>query len=70
MKKMHALLKDINALTLRIERDYPELYEHLDENPITIPNIPHPHLDTQIFSEYLESLKTLLENHLASHIKK
>lgn len=70
MKKMHTLLKEINAITLKIESDYPELYEHLDENPITLPNISHPKMDTQIFSEYLESLKALLENHLASHIKK
>ena len=67
---MHNLLKEISAITLTIERDYPELYEHLDENPITIPNISHPHLDTKIFSDYLESLKTLLENHLATHVKK
>lgn len=67
---MHNLLQEISAITLTIERDYPELYEHLDENPITIPNIPHPHLDTKIFSDYLESLKTLLENHLATHAKK
>lgn len=66
---MHHLLKEISAITLKIESDYPELYEHLDENPITIPNIPHPIMDTKIFSEYLESLKTLLENHLASHLK-
>lgn len=67
---MHSLLKEINVLTLKMELDYPELYEHLDENPITLPNISHPKMDTHFFSEYLESLKTLLENHLASHIKK
>lgn len=69
MKKMHSLLNEINAITFQIERDYPELYEYLDENPITIPNIAHPIMDTKIFSEYLESLKTLLKNHLATHLK-
>jgi hypothetical protein len=69
MKKMHSLLNEINAITFQIERDYPELYTYLDENPITIPNIAHPVMDTQIFSEYLESLKTLLENHMANHLK-
>lgn len=69
MKKMHKLLKEINEITLKMEEQYPELYEHLDENPLTIPINPHPHLDTNVFSDYLESLKTLLQNHIDKHSK-
>jgi len=67
MKRMHQLLTEINKITLLMEQKYPELYKYLDENPITIPNIEHPHLDTQTFSDYLESLKELLQNHIESH---
>ncbi len=70
MKQTHELLKEINEITLKIEQDYPELYQYLDENPITIPNLAHPKLDTKVFSEYLVSLKGLLQNHIESHKKK
>lgn len=49
MKKMYTLLKEINAITLKIELDYPELYEYLDENPITMPNMTHPIMNTLFF---------------------
>jgi hypothetical protein len=67
MKRTHELLKEINDLTYTIEKDFPELYQFLDENPITIPNLQHPQLDTKVFAEYLLSLKNLLQNHLDSH---
>lgn len=46
---MYTLLKEINAITLKIELDYPELYEYLDENPITMPNMTHPIMNTLFF---------------------
>jgi len=67
---MHQLLKEINEITLKMEQEYPELYQYLDENPITIPDLKHPHLDTKVFVEYLEALKILLQNHIESHRKK
>jgi len=70
MKKTHQLLKEINEITLKMEQDYPELYQYLDENPITIPNLAHPHLDTKVFAEYLVSLKGLLQNYIETHKKK
>jgi hypothetical protein len=70
MKKMHELLKEINAITLKMEQEYPELYQYLDENPVTIPTDAHPHLDTKTFSNYLEALKNQLQNHIESHKKK
>jgi hypothetical protein len=69
MKKTHQLLKEINEITLKMEQEYPELYQYLDENPVTIPNIGHPNLDTKVFANYLEALKILLQNHIESHKK-
>ncbi|GAA4840850.1 hypothetical protein [Algivirga pacifica] len=67
MERFKGLLKEITDLTFKIERDYPELYQYLDENPITIGNSPHPSLDLQTMKNYLESLKTMLERHIDSH---
>ncbi|GAB4253123.1 MAG: hypothetical protein Kow0079_08430 [Vicingaceae bacterium] len=69
MKKLQQLTKEINELTLKIEQEYPELYRYLDENPETIPCCDHPEVTTKNFSDYLESLKQLLKNHIQTHKK-
>lgn len=67
MEKSQQLTKEINELTLKIEQEYPELYQYLDENPITLPEQGHDELHTNNFSDYLDSLKSLLEHHIESH---
>lgn len=67
MKRLQELIKGINDLTLKIEQEYPELYQYLDENPITIPSKEHPNMDTKNFSVYLDSLKGILKHHVESH---
>ena len=67
MKKLHKILNEITELTLNIETNYPELYRSLDENPLTLPVIQHPHMDKAIMQEYLESLKQLLNHYLDEH---
>lgn len=67
MKQMQELNNEINKLTLKIEQEYPELYQFLGENPVTIPNGGQPKVDNQNLSEYLESLKQLLKHHIDSH---
>lgn len=69
MKRLQELTKEINTLTLKIEQEYPELYQYLDENPLTIPCCDQPKVDTKNFSDYLDSLKQLLEHHVESHEK-
>lgn len=69
MKRLQELTKEINELTLKIEQEYPELYIYLDENPITIPCCEHPKIDTKTFSDYLDSLKQLLQHHIETHSK-
>lgn len=63
MKTVKKLLKEISDLIVEIETHYPDLYQYLDENPITIPNMEHPKIDAQELNDYLESLRDLLEKH-------
>ena len=69
MKKSQELLKELMDITYKIESEYPELYKYLDENPVTIPIVEHPHLTNKVFSDYLTDLKNLLNNHIQSHKK-
>lgn len=54
-------------LTTLIEEKYPELYQHLDENPVTLGQTNDPDLTTKNFSDYLESLRTLLKQYIESN---
>lgn len=64
MNTLKNLLTEITQLTYNIETNYPELYRTLDENPLTIPSIDHPHIDKEIMKDYLESLKQILKKYL------
>ncbi|WP_047414666.1 hypothetical protein [Cellulophaga sp. Hel_I_12] len=64
MKKFHQILEDITRVTSVIETKYPELYQFLDENPITIPSFVHPNLDITILEDYFDDLNELLKHHL------
>lgn len=64
MKDLHSIQTEITQLTTNIETNYPELYRSLDENPITLPVLKHPHMDKKVMQEYLESLKQLLKHYL------
>ncbi|KKM24657.1 hypothetical protein LCGC14_1602860, partial [marine sediment metagenome] len=39
MSDLKTILREIIEMTNMIERDYPEVYGYLDEDPITIPDI-------------------------------
>lgn len=67
MKRLKELINEINVITVKMEREYPELYKYLDENPVTIPCCKNPELNTKTFSDYLDSLKQLLEHHISSN---
>ncbi|PNQ74810.1 hypothetical protein C1T31_01325 [Hanstruepera neustonica] len=63
MKSTQELLTEIARLIRDIETNYPEVYQYLDENPITIPNMEHPKVDRKELEDYLESLKQLISKH-------
>ena len=67
MKNLQSILTQITQLTTNIETNYPELYRFLDENPMTIPSMNHPHIDSKVMQDYLESLKQLLLHNLETY---
>lgn len=69
MNELQQLLQEIARLTAQIETEYPELYQYLDEDPITISPDDHPDIDKATMKEYLETLRSLLESHIQTHSK-
>ncbi|HEX5171783.1 MAG TPA: hypothetical protein VFW11_21540 [Cyclobacteriaceae bacterium] len=67
MKNIHRLMTEITQLTSNIETNYPDLYQFLNENPITIPSDKHPSIDKVILENYLETLKHLLRHYIDDH---
>lgn len=64
MKELNSIMNRIVVLTNTMESEYPELYQFLDENPITLPLFPHPEMDQEIMEYYLQSLQELLDHHM------
>ncbi len=60
MKTVKDLISEISELLLFIKKEYPVSYKLLDEDPITIPNLEHPHVSTEDLEKYLEILKDLI----------
>jgi hypothetical protein len=69
MKTVKELLSDISSLLRNIETNYPEVYQYLDENPVTIPNMEHPKVSTEDLENYLATLKDLLAKYKLEHKK-
>lgn len=72
MKSLQKIIQEISKITLEIEEKYPELYRDLTEMPITlsIPSKNEDTLTTKELSEYLNTLKELLQKEIESHLKK
>lgn len=63
MKNVQKLLTEISEVTRDIETNYPELYKHLDENPLTIPSMDNPKIEAPELENYLNSLKSMIANY-------
>ena len=63
MKDLQYVLKEIMEVNTIIETEYRELYRFLEENPMTLPAVDHPNIDEATLTEYLKSLKELLQHH-------
>ncbi|WP_055447297.1 hypothetical protein [Lacinutrix mariniflava] len=59
--KNRELLTKISTITREIETKFPEVYEHLDEIPQTIPSKENPEVEKQDLENYLDSLQTILD---------
>ena len=66
MKTTQSLLTEISTLIRKIETEYPELYLHLDESPITIPDEKEPSVDNKALENYLQTLKDMLKRYKKS----
>ena len=59
--------KEINekimTITMKIQKDYPELSKYLNELPVTIPIESDPEINTRVLSNYYESLVKLLSTY-------
>ncbi|GAB4291946.1 MAG: hypothetical protein Kow0098_11630 [Ignavibacteriaceae bacterium] len=67
MKSAAELTREIISITSFIQDNYPELYEHLGEMPITIPTDKNPIINSQSLDAYYESLVTMLNKYIYSH---
>ncbi|WP_455169861.1 hypothetical protein [Aegicerativicinus sediminis] len=67
MKTTQQLLTEISTLLRQIEEEHPELYKYLDETPMTIPDMENPDIDQNTLNEYLESLKSMVDNYEKEH---
>lgn len=61
-REINRLISQITMLTARIAGNYPELYQFLDEAPVTIPSDSHPVISRGVLQEYLESLEELWQH--------
>lgn len=64
-KELNSKILDI---TMTIKEKYPELYEHLGEMPVTLPDIETPEINSKNLGAYYDSLKSLLKNYVHDHL--
>ena len=67
MKTEKELNEAILKITMAITNDYPELSKYLAEMSITIPTISTPEINIKILTDYLESLKNLVQKYIPNH---
>jgi hypothetical protein len=67
MKQIREINDEINKITLKIEQQYPELYQFLGETPVSFSLDEENKIDKKHLSEYLDSLTQLLNHYVKSH---
>ena len=74
LKQMTKSELDLNtkiiAITMRIQKEFPELSHYLNEMPITIPIVNNPEITREILQNYYESLFMFIANYNADLTKK
>ncbi len=63
MEKDIDLNKKIIAITMRIQKEFPELSKYLNEMPVTIPIDQSPEIDAKKLNNYYESLFKFLKSY-------
>lgn len=67
METQQVLNARILDITVKIQEQFPALYQILNEMPVTIPGTKMPEISNTILNEYHESLLILLNRYLAVH---
>ncbi|MDH5413824.1 MAG: hypothetical protein OEW87_06780 [Flavobacteriaceae bacterium] len=70
MDGLKKIQQEITQLIFTIESEYPELYRFLDEEPITIPNMSSPEIDSKIMQDYLDGLQQIFEHYKETRMNK
>ena len=68
MESEKELNSKILEITMTIKEKYPELYEHLGEMPVTVPDIETSEINSKNLRAYYDSLKSLLKNYMPGHL--
>lgn len=66
-KPQERIIKKIVALTTTIETNYPELYNYLDETPLTVSSCLSSKNNLVLMQDHYESLKQILEHYIQIH---
>ena len=69
MKALNKLMQEVVKLTTLLETEYPELYKFLDETPLSIGKHPEKEVTITDLKNYLQTLKSQLEEHIKTHRK-
>jgi hypothetical protein len=69
MKALHKIMQEVVDLTTLIETKYPELYKFLDETPISIGKQAEKDITVTDLKNYLQTLKSQLEEYIKTHRK-
>lgn len=67
MQTEEQLNSEILQLTEQLKQLHPEVYETLNEVPITVPNTLAPEVKIKHLKDYLESLKVILRRYEKTH---
>ena len=62
-------MQEVVNLTTLIETKHPELYKFLDETPISIGKHPEKDITVADLKNYLQTLKSQLEDYIKTHQK-
>lgn len=68
MANLKKIFAEITQLTTNIETNYPELYQFLGENPMTIPSTNDLDINPEVMQNYLDSLKQLLKHYQETRV--
>jgi hypothetical protein len=68
MESEKELNSKILEITMTIKEKYPELYEHLEEMPVTLPDIEYPEINSKNLRAYYDSLTSLLKSFMNKHL--